>query len=114
MIPRYSRPEMTSLWTDEAKFQKWLEIEIAACEAWANLKVIPKSAVSKIKRKAKFSTQKIFKLEKVVKHDVIAFVTCVAESVGKEGRYLHLGLTSSDVVDTALAAQLREAGVVFW
>lgn len=112
MIPRYSRSEMSNLWTDDAKFQKWLEIEIAACEAWGNLKVIPKSAVLKIRKKAKFSTSKILELEKIVKHDVIAFVTSMAESVGEEGRYIHLGLTSSDVVDTALAAQLREAGLL--
>ncbi len=112
MIPRYSRAEMTQIWTDDARFQKWLEIEVAACEAWAKLGVIPNSAVAKIRSKAKFSTQRILDLEKIVKHDVIAFVTSVAESVGKEGRYLHLGLTSSDVLDTALAAQLKDAGLL--
>jgi adenylosuccinate lyase len=100
---------MASLWTDEAKFQKWLEIEVAACEAWAKLGEIPSAAVQKIKKKASFSVDKILELEKVVKHDVIAFVTCVAESIGEEGRYLHIGLTSSDVVDTAFAAQLKQA-----
>ncbi len=112
MIPRYSRAEMTNIWTDEARFQKWLEIEVAACEAWAKLGVIPASAVAKIRSRAKFSTQRILDLEKIVKHDVIAFVSSVAESVGKEGRYLHLGLTSSDVLDTALAAQLKDAGLL--
>ncbi len=112
MIPRYSRAEMTQIWTDDARFQKWLEIEVAACEAWAKLGVIPNSAVAKIRSKAKFSTQRILDLEKIVKHDMIAFVTSVAESVGKEGRYLHLGLTSSDVLDTALAAQLKDAGLL--
>jgi adenylosuccinate lyase len=112
MIPRYSRPEMEALWTDESKFQKWLEIEVAACEAWGQLGEIPKEAVAKIKKKAKFSVEKILELEKVVKHDVIAFVTCVADEVGEEGRYLHMGLTSSDVVDTGFAAQLTEAAHV--
>ncbi|MFO1520372.1 MAG: adenylosuccinate lyase [bacterium] len=109
MIPRYSRPEMANLWTDEAKFQKWLEIEIAACEAWRKLGKIPAAALKKIQKKSRFSVPRILQIEKEVKHDVIAFVTCVAENVGPEGRYLHMGLTSSDVVDTGLAAQLKEA-----
>lgn len=112
MIPRYSRPEMVRIWTDEARFEKWLRIEIAACEAWSDLGLIPKEAVQTLKSKAKFSTERVLELEKVTKHDVIAFVSCVAENVGEEGRYLHLGLTSSDVVDTAFAAQLREAGLL--
>jgi adenylosuccinate lyase len=112
MIPRYTRPEMAKIWTDDAKFEKWLAIELAACEAWTELGEIPKAALQKIKKKAKFSVEKILELEKVVKHDVIAFVTCLAESIGEEGRYLHMGLTSSDVVDTALAAQLQEAALL--
>jgi len=109
MIPRYSRPEMSALWTDEAKYQKWLEIEIAACEAWAQLGQVPKDALQAIQKKSKFSAERVAEIEKTTKHDVIAFVSAVAENVGPEGRYLHLGLTSSDVVDTGLAAQLKDA-----
>lgn len=109
MIPRYSRPEMTKIWTDEAKFQKWLEIELAACEAWNQLGKIPKETLQTIQKKSKFTVERVLELEKVTKHDVIAFVSSVAENVGEEGRYIHLGLTSSDVVDTGLAAQLKDA-----
>lgn len=112
MIPRYSRPEMTKIWTDEAKFQKWLEIEIAACEAWSQLGKIPKEALEIIQKKSKFTVERVLELEKVTKHDVIAFVSSVAENVGEEGRYIHLGLTSSDVVDTGLAAQLKDASAL--
>ncbi len=112
MIPRYSRPEMANLWTDEAKYQKWLEIEVAACEAWAGLGEIPKDVLQIIQKKAKFTVARALELEKETKHDLIAFVSTVAEHVGPEGRYLHLGLTSSDVVDTGLAAQLKDASVL--
>ncbi len=109
MIPRYSRPEMTKLWTDEAKFEKWLQIEIAACEAWNKLGEIPLEALKNIQKKSRFTVERVLEIEKITKHDVIAFVSAVAENVGDEGRYLHLGLTSSDVVDTGLAAQLQDA-----
>ncbi len=109
MIPRYSRPEMSALWTDDARFQKWLEIELAACEAWAQLGKIPVEALKVIQQKSKFKTERVLEIEKTTKHDVIAFVSAVAENVGEEGRYIHLGLTSSDVVDTGLAAQLKDA-----
>ncbi len=109
MIPRYSRPEMAALWTDEARFQKWLEIEIAACEAWKQLGRIPADVLTAIQKKSKFSPERVLEIEKTTKHDVIAFVSAVAENVGPEGRYLHWGLTSSDVVDTGLAAQLKDA-----
>ncbi|MBI2335928.1 MAG: adenylosuccinate lyase [Deltaproteobacteria bacterium] len=112
MIPRYSRQTMAQLWEPEYKFQKWLEIEIAACEAWSELGKIPKSDLDQIKQKAKFSIARIDELEKEVKHDVIAFVSCVAENVGDAGRFIHMGLTSSDVLDTALALQLKEAGLL--
>ncbi len=112
MIPRYSRPEMASLWTDEAKFNKWLQIELASCEAWSELGLVPKEAVEVLLKKSTFTVDRVLELEKTTKHDVIAFVSCVAESVGEVGRYLHLGLTSSDVVDTAFGAQLREAGLL--
>lgn len=110
MIERYARPQMVALWTPEAKFQHWLDIEVAACEAWAKLGKIPAGALKNIQKKSKFSVKRIAKLEAKVKHDVIAFVTNVAENVGPDGRYLHLGLTSSDVLDTCLALQLRNAG----
>ncbi len=112
MIPRYSRPEMSNLWTDEAKYQKWLEIEVAACEAWAKLGKVPAEALKIIQKKSKFSAARVSEIEKETKHDLIAFVSAVAENVGPEGRYLHLGLTSSDVVDTGLAAQFKDASLL--
>ena len=109
MIPRYTRPEMGSIWTDQNKFQKWLEVEIATAEVEAQAGLIPKSAARAIHRKARFDVERILEIERQVKHDVIAFTTNVAEHIGKEGRYLHYGLTSNDVVDTAQALQLRQA-----
>ncbi|MFH0793044.1 MAG: adenylosuccinate lyase [bacterium] len=110
MIPRYSRPEMSSLWTEEAKFGSWLEVELLACEAWARKGKIPKRSLATIKRKAGFNVRRIEKLEKTLRHDVIAFLTCVGERVGPDSRYIHLGLTSSDVVDTAQNLRLVRAG----
>ena len=109
MISRYTRPEMGAIWSDQNKFQKWLEVEIATAEAEAEAGMIPKSAALAIRRKGGFSVQRILEIEKEVKHDVIAFTTNVAEHVGREARYLHFGLTSNDVVDTAQALQIREA-----
>ncbi|WP_322796010.1 adenylosuccinate lyase [Tepidiforma sp.] len=109
MIPRYSRPEMAAIWTDEAKYQRWLEVEIAACEAWAELGQIPREAAEKIRRDARFDLEKINEYIKITHHDVTAFLRSVAESLGEEGRYVHFGLTSSDVWDTATALQLRDA-----
>jgi adenylosuccinate lyase len=109
MIPRYTRPEMGRIWTDENKFQKWLEVEIATAEAEAEAGLIPQRAARAIRRKARFEVERILEIEKKVRHDVIAFTTNVAEHVGREGRYLHYGLTSNDVVDTAQALQVREA-----
>jgi adenylosuccinate lyase len=109
MILRYTRPEMGKIWTLENKYMKWLEVEIAACEAWADLRKIPKDTVKTIKRKARFDADRIDEIEKTVKHDVIAFLTSVAENVGADSRYIHKGLTSSDVVDTALSLLMREA-----
>jgi adenylosuccinate lyase len=110
MIERYSLPEMANLWTDEYKFATWLEVEIAACEAWASLGTIPKAPVRRIKSKAKFSVKRIEKIEETVKHDVIAFLTDVGKSVGDDAKYIHYGLTSSDVLDTATAVILKRAG----
>ena len=109
MIPRYSRPEMTNIWTDQTKYQIWFEIEAHACDALAKLKVIPEEAAKTIWAKGKFDPAKIDEIERVTKHDVIAFLTNVAEHVGPEARFLHQGMTSSDVLDTCLNVQLVRA-----
>ncbi len=109
MIPRYTRPEMGRIWSDENKFRLWLEVEIATAEVEAEAGLIPKRAARAIRRKGRCSVERILEIEKQVKHDVIAFTTNVAENVGREGRYLHYGLTSNDVVDTAQSLQVREA-----
>ncbi len=109
MIPRYTRPEMGRIWSDENKFETWLAVEIATAQAEAEAGLIPKSAASAIRRKARFDVARILEIEKQVRHDVIAFTTNVAEHVGREARYLHYGLTSNDVVDTAQALQIRQA-----
>ncbi|RLC82370.1 MAG: adenylosuccinate lyase [Chloroflexi bacterium] len=109
MLERYARPEMLSIWSKENQYRKWLEVEIAVCEAWAELGAIPQEAVEAIKRKASFDVDKIAEIEAQVRHDLIAFLENVAEHIGEEARYLHYGLTSSDVKDTALALQMREA-----
>lgn len=105
-IERYTLPEMGELWTTEHKYKTWLQVEIAVCEAQAELGLMPAEAVAEIKEKACFDADRIAEIEKEVRHDVIAFLTSVNESVGDAGRYIHLGLTSSDVLDTALALQL--------
>lgn len=110
MIERYTRPEMGELWTLEAKFRRWLDVEVAACDAWAELGVIPKEAAAEIREKADFTVERILEIEDEVQHDVIAFTTCVAEHVGPAARYFHYGLTSSDVGDTALASLMVDAG----
>ncbi len=109
MIERYTRPEMGAVWTDDNKYRKWLEVEMAVCEAWARLGKIPAPALKSIRRKADFSVGRIDEIEKVVKHDIIAFLSSVAEKVGPNSRYIHLGLTSYDVVDTALSLLIRES-----
>ncbi|MBI4358754.1 MAG: adenylosuccinate lyase [Candidatus Omnitrophica bacterium] len=114
MIDRYTRPEMGQIWTEEGKLKKWLEVELAALEALARYSYIPKSIPAKVRRKAKFNFQRVKKIESSVQHDVIAFLTNLAEYVGRDGRYIHFGLTSSDILDTALALQLKEAsGIIF-
>jgi adenylosuccinate lyase len=110
MISRYTRPEMARLWTDEHRLAIWLEIEIAVCEALARRGAIPSDAARDIRARAKVDPARVLEIEAEVKHDVIAFVTAAAESVGGPGRYLHLGLTSSDVIDTAFAVQLTHSG----
>ena len=110
MIDRYTRPAMGQLWSEQSKFQTFLDVEIAVCEVQAELGKIPKDALAEIKEKAKFDIPRMHEIELEVKHDVIAFLTNVAEYVGDNSRFIHLGLTSSDVIDTALALQLRQAG----
>ena len=112
MIPRYSRKKMAEVWEPRNRFQKWLEIEIYACEAMARLGLVPAGALEEIKTKAGFEVARVEEVEKVVKHDVIAFLTSVGERVGPAARYLHLGLTSSDILDTSLAMQMVEAAQI--
>ncbi|MGH7802380.1 MAG: adenylosuccinate lyase [Thermodesulfobacteriota bacterium] len=112
MIQRYSRPEMSRIWSEDAKYQNWLRIEIAVCEAWAKLGRIPVESLANIKERASFNATRVEELEKTLKHDVIAFLTCVSEYVGEESRYIHVGLTSSDVLDTSFALQLRDAATI--
>jgi adenylosuccinate lyase len=109
MIPRYSRPEMAALWAPEAKFQIWFEIEAHACDAQAKLGVIPKAAAKAVWKRGKFEVARIDEIERETKHDVIAFLTNLAEHVGPEARFVHQGMTSSDVLDTCLAVQLARA-----
>lgn len=109
MIPRYSRKEMSAVWHAENRYKKWLEIEILACEALASRGEIPLAALENIKAKATFNADEIDEIEKTTKHDVIAFLTNVTQHIGEDGRFLHLGLTSSDVLDTSFALLLREA-----
>jgi len=109
LIERYSTPEMAALWSQEKKFEKWLDVELAACKAWARLGKISAKDLKKITKNASFNADRIDEIEKSVKHDVIAFLTSVSESLGPESRFVHMGLTSSDVLDTAFALQLREA-----
>ena len=109
MIDRYSHPEMARIWSEEHRFEKWLEVEILAVEALGQLGVVPKRAVGRIREKACFNRGRIRKIEKEVKHEMIAFLSSLAESLGDDARFVHLGMTSSDVMDTALALQLKEA-----
>ena len=109
MIARYTLPEMGNLWTDEAKYGNWLKVEVAACRSWNKLGKIPDADLAQIEAKANFNASRVDEIEKETRHDVIAFLTNVAEYVGESSRYIHLGLTSSDVLDTALAMTLRDA-----
>ena len=111
MIERYSRPQMKKIWSEESKFNKWLEVEIAVCEAWAELGKIPKDAIPKIK-KASVNLERIAEILKITHHDVTAFLQAVSETVGEESRFIHLGLTSSDIMDTALSLQLKESSKI--
>ncbi len=112
MIERYSRKEIRNIWEDYNKYSIWLKIELAAAEAMEKLNMIPKGVAKKVKSKAKINVQRILKIEKKVKHDVIAFLTSIAEKSGKEARYLHKGMTSSDVLDTCFNLQLKQSGSI--
>ena len=112
MIERYTRPAMGAIWTEQNRFQKWLDVEVAVCEVHAEMGTIPKDAVEVIKEKAAFSVERIKEIEKVTRHDVIAFTTALAENIGEASRFVHYGLTSSDVVDTANALLMRDAAAL--
>ncbi|MFL2834186.1 MAG: adenylosuccinate lyase [Alphaproteobacteria bacterium] len=110
MIPRYSRKEMTSIWEEENKFNIWVDIEVAALEAMEKLKIVPEGTSAKVKEKASFDINRINEIEKEIKHDVLAFLTNLSENIGPESRFIHQGMTSSDVLDTCLSLQLKESG----
>jgi adenylosuccinate lyase len=112
MIERYTRPEMGAIWTEENRFQAWLEVEILACEAWAELGDIPKEDVKVLREKASFDIERIKEIEAETRHDVVAFTRAVSESLGDEKKWVHYGLTSTDVVDTALSYQLKQANAI--
>ena len=109
MIPRYTHPEMGAIWSDQRRYETWLEVELAATDAMADAGLVPREAASELREKAGFDTARIEEIEQTTQHDVIAFTTAVAERVGAAARWLHFGLTSSDVLDTAQAIQMREA-----
>jgi len=109
VIPRYSRERMSAVWSPENRYRKWLDIELLACEAMARLGTIPTKSLQNIKKKAAFDINRIEEIEKTTKHDVVAFLTSVTEKVGQDGRFIHMGLTSSDILDTSLAVLLKEA-----
>src|SRR5690625_3812046 len=112
MIERYTRPEMGKIWSEENKYNAWLEVEIAACEAWAELGEIPKEDAEKIRKSASFDVERIYEIEQETRHDVVAFTRAVSESLGDERKWVHYGLTSTDVVDTALSYQLKQANSI--
>ena len=112
MIPRYTRPEMGRIWSEENGFRKWLDVEILAAEGLSKLGKVPRAAIARIRKKARFDVKRIREIEAEVKHEIIAFLSSVAESIGDDARYLHVGMTSSDVMDTGLAIQFKEASAI--
>jgi adenylosuccinate lyase len=112
MIDRYTRPEMGAIWTEENRFQAWLEVEILACEAWAELGDIPKEDVVKLRQNASFNIERIKEIEEETRHDVVAFTRAVSETLGEEKKWVHYGLTSTDVVDTALSYVIKQANAI--
>ena len=109
MLERYTRPEMGEIWTDENRYQAWLEVEILADEAWAELGEIPKEDVAKIRENASFDIKRILEIEEQTRHDVVAFTRAVSETLGDESKWVHYGLTSTDVVDTAYGYLMKQA-----
>lgn len=112
MIDRYTREEMGAIWTEENKYNAWLEVEILACEAWAELGIIPRADVEEMRKKAAFTVERIYEIEQETRHDVVAFTRTVSESLGPERKWVHYGLTSTDVVDTALSYLLKQANTI--
>lgn len=112
MIDRYSRPEMAAVWTEKNRYQAWLEVEILAAEAWSQLGEIPAADVKALRKNASFTVERIHEIEAVTRHDVVAFTRTVSESLGPEKKWVHFGLTSTDVVDTAQGAVLKQADVI--
>jgi len=112
MIERYTRPEMGAIWTEENRYRAWLEVEILACEAWSKLGVIPAEDVEAIRHNAKIHVGRIHEIEQETRHDVVAFTRAVAETLGPESKWVHYGLTSTDVVDTALSYLLKQANTI--
>ena len=112
MIDRYSRKEMAEIWNLESKFQYYLNVELAVCDAYAQVGTISDDVALEIRQKANFNIERIDEIEREVKHDVIAFLTCVNESLGDLGRYVHVGMTSSDVIDTAFALQIQDSAKI--
>ena len=113
MIDRYTRPEMGRIWTLENRYRAWLDVEIAVCRAWSEMGRIPAEAVDAICKKAAVDVERILAIEEVTRHDVIAFLTSLEEKIGPEARYIHLGCTSSDIVDTANGLLFQQAGETF-
>src|SRR5699024_4270968 len=109
MIDRYTREEMAKIWSEENKYEAWLEVEILACEAWGKLGIIPKEDIKKLREKASFDLDRIYEIEAETRHDVVAFTRAVSESLGEERKWVHYGLTSTDVVDTALSYLMKQA-----
>jgi len=112
VIPRYTRKQMGQVWEPWNRYRKWLDVELAVCEAWTERGVIPPEAMQRIRERANFDPVRIEQIEETTRHDVIAFTTSVAEFVGEDSRFIHRGLTSYDIVDTALSLLLREAGAI--
>src|SRR6185503_2887977 len=112
MITRYTRPAMGSIWTDRNKYATWIKVETAVCEAWARRGEIPRAALPAIRSRTSVDPSRVDKIEKKVQHDVIAFLTAWAEKTGKSSRYVHKGMTSSDLTDTALGLQIRQSGAL--
>lgn len=111
-IARYTRPEMKEIWSDDTKYQTWLEVEIEACQAWANLGLIPQADVDALRKNASFTVERILEIEEETRHDVVAFTRAVSESLGEERKWVHYGLTSTDVVDTAYGYQLKQVNAI--